>query len=191
MDITNDVVLAGTGTGVVFKGAAALPMVTLPVNLGEAATLSELLAKGGNSPLVLDLFGGKSSQIPGAINVDIIAEQGVRASATKLPFGTAAVDKVITSNPYIPKAAGGVGDIMEWLPESARVLKPGGQIIINATASNPYAKLPSVQTLESLGLRVVQEPGPLLPQFQNQVFRYTDGGPITRQIQSTILEKVR
>jgi hypothetical protein len=60
MDITNDVVLAGTGTGVVFKGAAALPMVTLPVNLSEAAALSELLTRGEVSALDWSRISGRT-----------------------------------------------------------------------------------------------------------------------------------
>jgi filamentous hemagglutinin len=144
----------------------------------------------GGHPIVLDLFGGKTSQIPGAINVDIIAESAVRASATKLPFKAGSVDQIIASNPYFPKGSGATG-IMDWLPEAANTLKPGGQIIINATERNPYAKLPSAQTLESLGLRVVQEQEPLLPQFRNQTFHVTGGGNIDVEImRSAILEKV-
>jgi hypothetical protein len=143
-----------------------------------------------SSFLSLDLFGGRASQIPGAINVDIIAESGVRASATQLPFRVGSIDEIFTSNPYIPVEMGGTRDIMQWLPEAARVLKPGGQLTINAMVNNPYGWLPSTQVLESLGLRIVQEQGPLLPRFGNQVFRYSDGGMIERPVLSTVLEKV-
>lgn len=81
---------------------------------------------------------------------------------------------------------------MDWLPEAATSLKPGGQLIVNSTARNPFGQLPSAQTLENLGLRVVQEPGPLLPQFESNVFRFTDGRVIpTSSMQTTVLEKVR
>jgi filamentous hemagglutinin len=81
---------------------------------------------------------------------------------------------------------------MDWLPEAANALKPGGQLIINGTVRNPYTTLPSVQTLESLGLRVVQERGALLPQFQNHKFHFSNGEPMRiGAVQSTILEKVR
>jgi filamentous hemagglutinin len=148
------------------------------------------IGAASKEPLVLDLFGGAKSQVPGAINVDIVAEEGIRASATKLPFKAGSADQVIASNPYIPKEVG-TESIMDWLPEAANVLKPGGQLIINGTVKNPYTTLPSAQTLESLGLRVVQERGPLLPQFQNQVFHFSSGKPLPiGSVQSTILEKV-
>ncbi|MDR2260956.1 MAG: class I SAM-dependent methyltransferase, partial [Azoarcus sp.] len=131
--------------------------------------------------------GGRASQLPGATNVDIIAESGIRASATKLPFASGSVDEIIASNPYLD----GTFNIMDWLPEAANVLKPGGQLIINATVKNPYAKLPSAQTLESLGLRVLQEQGQLLPQFRNQTFHITNGDPIQiEKMGSVILEKM-
>jgi filamentous hemagglutinin len=148
------------------------------------------IGAASKEPLVLDLFGGAKSQVPGAINVDIVAQEGIRASATKLPFAAGSADQVIASNPYLPKGVG-TESIMDWLPEAANVLKPGGQLIINGTVKNPYTTLPSAQTLESLGLRVVQERGPLLPQFQNQTFHITNGDPIRMKLmESTILEKV-
>ena len=71
------------------------------------------------------------------------------------------------------------------------MLALGGKLTINAEANNPYARLPSVQTLENLGLRVVQEPGPLLPEFKEQTFHYTDGSIIEiDKMQSTVLEKI-
>ena len=44
------------------------------------------LASSGGKPIV-ELFGGKNAQTPGAINVDIRADiqSGIRADATKLP----------------------------------------------------------------------------------------------------------
>ncbi|GHU31012.1 hypothetical protein FACS189497_11420 [Betaproteobacteria bacterium] len=130
--------------------------------------------------------------MPGAINVDIVAGQGVRASATKLPFAPGSVDQIIVSNPYFVGFEREAQSIMHWLPESASALKPGGQIIINATVNNRFAQLPSASVLDSLGLRVVQQPGPLLPQFQNQAFTFTSGKPLpTVNMGTTILERVR
>ena len=44
--------------------------------------------------------------------------------------------------------------------------------------------------LDGLGLRVIRESGSLLPQFEKNVFRTTDGVKIPNwKVQSTILEK--
>ncbi|WP_247424080.1 filamentous hemagglutinin N-terminal domain-containing protein [Ralstonia pseudosolanacearum] len=146
-----------------------------------------LSANNAGSPVVLDLFGGRTSQIPGAINVDIVAQDGVRASATQLPFGVATVDRIVASNPYLPGGSG----IMDWLPGAASALKPGGTLTINATPLNKFGQLPSADSLKSLGLQVVQKPGPLLPEFQGNIFRYTDGGEIPGgKVNSTILRKM-
>jgi filamentous hemagglutinin len=82
--------------------------------------------------------------------------------------------------------------MMDFLPSAAEALKPGGQIIINATQRNPFGVLPSAQTLEGLGLRVVQENGPLMSQFENNVFRFTDGRIIPNSsVRTMILEKIK
>lgn len=144
---------------------------------------------GANStrpPVVLDLFGGRTSQTPGAINVDIVATEGVRASALQLPFKDGAAGTVIATNPYLPGASG----MADFLPEATRVLQPGGQMIINSTARNPFGTLPSQQFLDELGLTVVQDRGPLLQQFQNNTFRFTDGRPIPNSsVFTTVLKK--
>lgn len=111
----------------------------------------------------------------------------MRASASQLPFRAGVADEVVASNPYIP---GGRG-MMDFLPEAAQTLKPGGQLIINATQRNPFGVLPQAQVLDGLGLRVIQRNGPLLPRFENNVFRFTDGRVIPNSsVRTTILEKV-
>jgi len=79
---------------------------------------------------------------------------------------------------------------MDWLPEAANSLKPGGTLTINSTPLNKFGKLPSADVLESLGLKVIQPAGPLLPEFQGKVFRYTDGGAIPPgKVKSIVLQK--
>jgi hypothetical protein len=139
------------------------------------------------SPIVLDLFGGRTSQIKGAINVDMVAQEGVRASATQLPFSPAVADKIVASSPYLPGGSG----MMDWLSGAAFTLKSGGTLIINATSQNKFAQLPSAEVLETLGLKIVQSPGPILPEFKNNIFRYTDGGVIpSSKVLTTILRKI-
>jgi hypothetical protein len=162
------------------------------VVLGTAASVAKVGVRAA-SPVILDIFGGRVSQIPGAISVDIIAEgsSAIRASATQLPIKSGIADQIIVSNPYIKGLPVAERTIMQWLPEATRVLKPGEKIIINGTIDNSFTKLPDARTLESLGLRVVQERVPLLPQFQGQVFHFTNGKPIFNgNMRSTILEKV-
>jgi len=129
----------------------------------------------------LDLFGGRRSQVPNAINVDLVAEEGVRASATALPFRTGSIGEIVASGPRAP-----------FLGEAARVLQPGGRLFINATKGNKFGKLPAGSALERLGLRVVQDAGPLAPRFSGHTFRRTDGSVIPRSsVRTTILKKTQ
>lgn len=147
-----------------------------------------IFGKRGEGKVSLDLFGGRDSQNQGAINVDKVAQSGVRADATRLPFETAAADAVIASNPYVP----GGGGIMDWLPEAARALKLGGRLYVNATQGNKFGRLPDAAALDSLGLRVVREAAPLESRFWGQVFRRTDGSVLPDgSVRTTILEKVK
>jgi hypothetical protein len=113
----------------------------------------------------------------------------VQASALRLPFKTSSVDEVIASNPFIP---GGQGAI-DFLPEAAKVAKPDAEIILNFTKRNPFgSKLPSQDVLKQLNLEIVQEAGPLLPRFNDQVFRFTDGRIIPNdKVLTTILKKTQ
>ncbi len=111
--------------------------------------------------ITLDLFGGKTSQIPEAINIDLIAESGIKASIAELlpKLPRQSIDEIIVSNPQA-----------YFLEYAAPVLKPGGRIYINATKRNPFGKLPNAETLEQLELIVVQENAPLDTRFTNQNF---------------------
>jgi RHS repeat-associated protein len=151
--------------------------------LGSGATrtaevLTETSAKRAIVP-TLDLFGGKISQIPGAINVDLQATSGVRALSTELPFGAGVFKDVVASGPRA-----------EFLSEASRVMSTGGRLFINSTARNTFGRLPSAGTLERLGFKVIQENGPLHQRFANQVFRLTNGNPMpTSSVRTTILQR--
>lgn len=131
------------------------------------------------------MFGGQTSQLVGAINVDIIATEGVQAETKALPFANESVDEIVASGPQ----AG-------FLSEAARVLKVGGRLYINFSKGNAFGKLPDVQILKQLELAIIQLSGPLEAQFLNCRFRRTsprpDGTvdiPIS-SIRTTILEKI-
>lgn len=138
--------------------------------------------------ITLDLFGGKTSQIPEAINVDKIAESGIKASVAELlpKLPRQSIDQIIASNPQA-----------FFLEYAAPVLKPGGRIYINATKRNPFGKLPNTETREQLGLIVVQENAPLDTRFTTQkFFRETPRNDGTLEIplssiKTTILEKIQ
>jgi filamentous hemagglutinin len=135
--------------------------------------------------IALDLFGGERSQIPGAINVDFKALDGIRTDARNLPFASNTADEIIVSNPYIK---GGNETMMDWLPEAGRVMKPGGEIYINVNANNPYGMLPSAAQLESLGLTVVRNNGALDIRFAGINFFSTNGNPL-KNVFTIVLRK--
>lgn len=77
------------------------------------------------------------------------------------------------------------------------MLKIGGRIYINFTKRNPFGKLPIVEILEQLGLKILQENVPLDTRFINQRFaRETPRNDGTLEIplsslKTTILEKIK
>ncbi|MEG4535152.1 hypothetical protein [Microcoleus sp. D2_18a_D3] len=159
----------------------------LRLNITEGVEfITERLILGQN--ITLDLFGGKTSQIPEAINVDLIAESGIKTSIAELlpKLPRQSIDQIIASNPQA-----------YFLEYAAPVLKLGGRIYINATKRNPFGKLPNAETLEQLGLIVVQENAPLDTRFTNQKFsRETPRNDGTLEIplsslKTTILEKIK
>lgn len=142
----------------------------------------------------IELFGGKSAQNPGALNIDISGsiESGVRADARNLPLRDNSVREIVASNPFIPKGAGGTFSMMDFLPEATRVVEPGGKIFINTNSANPYGKLPSAADLESVGVRVIQDGG-LDARFSGYTFLRTDGSKITdlHSMKTIVLEKIK
>lgn len=171
---------------------AALAAAKGVVSAVGAKAAGEVASSGGKP--TVELFGGQKAQTPGAINVDIRPDiqSGIRADATKLPFGDNSLGEVVASNPFIPKSVGGTNSMMDFLPEATRVVEPGGKIFINANAANPYGKIPSASELESLGLRVIQN-GPLDSRFSGQTFLRTDGSVITNldSMKTVVLEKFK
>ena len=135
---------------------------------------------------IIEFFGGARSKIPGALNVDKVAEQGLRGNiADFLKFAKnqdilGTVDEIIASGPQA-----------DFLEASSELLKSGGRLIINATKGNPFGKLPSGDRLKELGFKVIQKAGDLADEFKGQIFRRTDGSEIpTESVKTTILEKL-
>jgi len=136
--------------------------------------------------IILDLFGGLSSQIPGAINYDMAAEEGIQGDVSQLLeiFPPNSVSEIIASGPQA-----------FFLEQAAIILKSGGLIYINANRSNPFARLPDADTLNRLRLRVIVENGNLEPRFANQQFFRQTPRPDSsyniplQTIRTTILEK--
>ena len=159
------------------------------LNLEEAREfIAHKIASG--EKIILDLFGGKTSQIPGAVNIDVVAEDGIRGTIADLAiiFPENSVDEIIASGPQA-----------EFLEEVARIVKGGGRIYINANFSNRYRfgtsrgkKQPNPETLARLGLRLLQDDASLNPRFGNLEFRRTDGSEIPRNtVKTVIFEKVK
>ena len=159
-----------------------------------AGGVSNSLRKLGGS-IVVDLFGGARSQIPGAINVDIAAVKGIRADVTKsIPLPAALADEVIVTNPYLKVAAQGSNAANTWLSEATRILRPGGRMTVTgAMEANKFARLPAAAELERLGLKVVQQPQAVTDtRILAQKLFTTDGRPLDiSKLQSYVLERVR
>lgn len=129
-------------------------------NLEKAIKLVEDKISGCEE-IILDLFGGLTSQVTGAINYDVGAEEGIRGDVSQLLeiFPPNSVSEIIASGPQT-----------FFLEQAAIILKSGGRIYIDANRSNPFARLPDADTLSRIRLRVILENGNLEPRFANQQF---------------------
>jgi hypothetical protein len=155
--------------------------------------------------VTLELFGGETGQIPGAINIDIEAVRGIKTDILKdkLSFvPSESVDKIITFNPYIPPEYGGTG-LSDYLIDAARVLKPGGTITISGEFNNKFSTFinkrnnikQEVQSLlDQLGLEVQHLSTPLPSQYHDMKFYKYDQGNFSVEIphdkiKTTVLTK--
>jgi len=78
---------------------------------------------------------------------------------------------------------------MDYLPESARVTKKGGEVVISGTVSNKYLRgIPNEAELSKMGLKMAYN-GPLKPEFNNLKFKNTDGIPLKLATMKTIIFK--
>lgn len=115
----------------------------------------------------IDLMGGKTSQIGGDFaNIDIIAEKGIKGSATNLDkfIKPNSIDEIVCSSPQD-----------EFLLESSSVLKKGSNIYINGSARNSFFNSITKGNVESMGFEVVSEMQPLNSRFSSMKFYFTDG----------------
>ena len=182
-------------------GAVALPgsisgakQIADSVNLKDLTKLvSDKQARG--EKVIVDLGGGKTSQIKGAINFDPLNKQkdGVSATVTNVkkhpidkerttPLPDSAIDVIYATGPRTPV-----------YKDAARALKPGGQVVITGTYKNGNRKVPNEVELAEIGLRVVQRDGAPPPELKDYIFRGADGRRMKKHQKqlTTILEKVR
>ncbi|WP_144407538.1 hypothetical protein [Gynuella sunshinyii] len=136
----------------------------------SASEAKDLLAD--SKQLKVDLFGGETSQLKGAVNVDIDATIGVKADITGgldfIPNGS--TSQLSALNPYIPGRKNMFAS--DILAEAHRILEPGGEFTIAATKGNPYVKIkqfPSENQLNNMGFDVVNYKTPLtqVDSYQN------------------------
>jgi RHS repeat-associated protein len=106
--------------------------------------------------VVLEVFGGPEAKvrrdIPGNENIinvdwDPNIKEGIRADARELPLADDSVDRVYATNPWVrsirDEGRGAVREFQkDFLSEFARVLRPGGSLIISGNPEdNPFVQI--------------------------------------------------
>ncbi|MDH0864654.1 hemagglutinin repeat-containing protein [Mitsuaria sp. GD03876] len=152
-------------------------------------TTGESTRNGPPQSSTLELFTDeRGPQVAGAKGVGPTDPTAVAADVRNMSSVlTGSQGRVVANNPLIPKSAGGTGNPMEYLPEVSRVVKSGGEIVINLNESNPtFRKFPSEAELSTLGLKVKYQ-GALLSEFSDMTFRRVDGSSIPKETMKTIV----
>lgn len=149
------------------------------------SSASSSVKTGGTVELFTDSTGPKVS---GAVGVGPTDPRAVAADARNMPnIPSNSQAKVVANNPFIPSDAGGTGAMMDYLPEAARITRPGGEIVVNGNMANMYVKnMPTAAQLEQLGLEVKYQ-GNLLPEYRGFNFLRTDGSRIDLETMRSVV----
>ncbi|WP_437998653.1 PAAR-like domain-containing protein [Sorangium sp. So ce185] len=128
-------------------------------------------------------LGAGDNPMRDAVNVDLNPRHPdvTSVDANIMPYANDAFDSVHAINPH------GFNPVSD---EVARVLKPGGQLVVTVNSSaNPYTpgkrKAPISEALE-----LVEGPVPLKPEHDFGTMKRTDGGPLDKtKLQSYVFKK--
>ncbi|MFE5586904.1 polymorphic toxin-type HINT domain-containing protein [Kitasatospora sp. NPDC056531] len=114
-------------------------------------------------------LGSGDNPMPNAVNLDIKPNPGVDivADAESLPFRDGEFATVHAINPF---------GYQPVSPETARVLKSGGRLVVTAAKSNKWRKA-SQQAIEDSGF-VLESVGEMTPEHDFGIMRRADGGII-------------
>lgn len=164
---------------------------------GEAAAIADSAAGSsagsGSGKVVIDLFGGRTSQIPGAINIDRRNRQRLGARAlVPDPRQPDAQVRFVPIKDGIADDIFAIGPRAPFLDEAHRILKPGGRLTVVGTRRNEFVHLPNDAVLQRKGFHVIQRNGALPPSIARFTFRMEDNTEMPSASQhATILEKIR
>lgn len=157
-------------------GSHAYTYPTDPISRFDPLGLTECLNLGsGENPME----GAVNADIRNAPGVDVVLPKDWNSGGS-LPFASNSFDVVHVVNPY------GFNPVH---PEVARVLKPGGTLIVTGSPKNKYAK-PMGDNALSAGFNQVGT-GPMTSQHSFGTQAYTDGRPLptTDNHITTVYEK--
>lgn len=123
------------------------------------------------------------------MNVDIIAEKGIKGSVTDLDkfIKPNSVDEIVCNNPYNPT----IKDPFElYLNKAYKVLKKDGIMVINGQMKNTLFKKVSTEKCRELGFEVVECRTSLPDKYKNLSFGTTNNSnPISPETLKTIILK--
>lgn len=122
----------------------------------------------------LELMGGRKSIANGIVNVDLIAEEGIKGQVKELSkiMKKESCRRITVNNPY------GVNGLT-LLEVAKDLLQPGGEIMISGTLTNRDFKVlikkKNVEVIQKLGYTFHFEIGKLDDSLKNQTFHQTGG----------------
>lgn len=146
--------------------------------------LGQVIRSG--KPVILDFFGGETSQIKGALNIDPAATKGFKGTieefvqVAKKNNITGNVDKIVANNPY------GYAD---YVADAAQLLKKDGTITIRGTESNRFFNQVLNGKAKGLEEFEVIQGKTLINDAAKEAMKTTSGKPIEGKVYEIILKK--